>query len=121
MLAAQPYRPELLTRLARLSAHLKEPVQAGRYWLLSDESGEEVDAAVEAFVASCQRTPRLIASQLPRFARDWDVEAYPPAARARIDRYGLAEALAGRRPMRPAKRSGAGLIAALFALAALAA
>ncbi|MGZ6142464.1 MAG: DUF6584 family protein [Myxococcales bacterium] len=98
---AEGYKPELLARVARLSIELKEPVQAGRYWLLSDATGPDVDAAIEAFVESCQRTPRLMVSELPRFQRDWDLEAYPEVVKARIEKYGLAEPLARRAPRKP--------------------
>ena len=112
------YKPDLLARVARLSIELKQPVQAGRYWLLSDASGPEVDEAVEAFAASCQRTPRLMASELPRFARDWDVEAYAAAARARIGKYGLADELARRRPRKQQEKKSMTAFA-LLGLAAL--
>jgi len=112
------YKPDLLARVARLSIELKEPVQAGRYWLLSDATGPDVDAAVEAFAASCQRTPRLMVSELPRFARDWHVDAYAPAARSRIEKYGLAVELTRRRPQKE-KRKKPMTAFALLGLAAL--
>jgi hypothetical protein len=125
-LSSQAYKPDLLSRIARLSMELKESSQAGRYWLLSDASGPEVDQAIEAFADSCRRSPRLMASELPRFARDWDVEAYPEAVRARIDRYGLREELARRAPgKRAPSKAGmtalalAGLVALLLLGAAL--
>ena len=108
---AEGYKPDLLARIARLSVELNEPVQAGRYWLLSDAAGPDVDAAIEAFAASCQRTPRLMASELPRFKRDWDVEAYPAIVRQRIAKYGLAEHLARRAPKKRPARSRMTLIA----------
>jgi hypothetical protein len=109
--SAEGYPPDLLSRIARISMELRETAQAGRYWLLSDALGPEVDAAVDAFVKSCQATPRLIASELPRFQRDWDVDAYAPAAKARIARFGLADELAQRRAGGAQRRSG--LLAAL--------
>lgn len=96
--SSEGYRPDLLSRIARISIDLQESAQAGRYWLLSDATGPAVDAAVDAFVESCQATPRLIASELPRFKRDWDLDAYAPAAKARIERFGLEDELAKRRP-----------------------
>ena len=115
------YKPELLARIGRLSIELKEPAQAGKYWLLSDATGPEVDEAIEVFATSCQRVPRLMASELPRFVRDWDVEAYPELVRARIDKYGLRNELARRAPKdRSRSKSGmtglaiAGLVALLI-------
>ena len=96
-MSADSYRPELLARIARLSMSMNEPAEAGRYWLLSGAAGPQVEAAVEAFVESCQRSPQLIAKELPRFLRDWDLEVYPPLVLERIERYGLAEHLARRR------------------------
>ena len=61
-----------------------------------------------------------MASELPRFSRDWDIQAYPDVVRARIDKYGLREELARReRKKRTASKSRmtalaiAGLIALL--------
>ena len=119
-IGSEGYKPDILARVARLSLELKEPAQAGRYWLLSDASGPEVDEAIERFADSCQRTPRLMVSELPRFSRDWDIEAYPEVVRARIDKYGLRDELARReRKKRVTSKSGmtalaiAGLIALL--------
>jgi len=123
-LGAQGYKPDLLTRIARISVELSETVQAGRYWLLSDATGPDVDAAVEAFAESCQRMPRLMVSELPRFSRDWDVVAYAAPARARIEKYGLAADLARRAPRKPPRKRHTTVIAllglgALFLFAAL--
>ncbi len=123
---AEPYQPARLARVARLSVELKEPAQAGRYWLLSDATGPEVEAAVELFAESCQRLPRLMASELPRFVRDWELEGYAPAALARIEKYGLADELSRRAPRKPRRSGGpstalavAGLLALLLLLGAL--
>jgi hypothetical protein len=119
-IGAEGYKPDLLARVARLSIELKEPAQAGRYWFLSDASGADVDAAVETFVQSCQGLPRLIASELPRFARDWDVEAYAPAAKARIAKYGLGDELGRRAPKKvQRKRRGGATGVAIAGLVAL--
>jgi len=104
--SSEGYRPDLLSRIARISMELHETAQAARYWLLSDAVGPEVDAAVDTFVKSCNGTPRLIAFELPRFKRDWDVDTYAPAAKARIARFGLADELANRRPGGAPRRSG---------------
>ena len=124
-IGGEAYKPDLLARVARLSVELNEPTEAGRFWFLSDAAGLEVDAAVEAFAKSCQRLPRLMASELPRFVRDWDLEQYTGPARERIERYGLAEALSRRAPRKPRRnRRRMTLIAvagfgALLALAAV--
>lgn len=103
---SEPYKPDLLAKLARLSMELNEPAQAGRYWLLSDATGAEVDAAVELFAENCQRLPRLMASELPRFAGDWELEAYLAPARARIEKYGLAAELSRRAPRKSRRSDG---------------
>ena len=123
-LGSQGYKPDLLARIARISVELNETVQAGRYWLLSDATGPDVDAAVEAFAESCQRMPRLMVSELPRFSRDWEVVAYAAPARARIEKYGLAGDLARRAPRKPPRKRHTAVIAllglgALFLFAAL--
>jgi hypothetical protein len=117
---AEGYKPDLLARLGRLSLELKEPAQAGRYWLLSDSAGPEVEAAIEAFARSCQGSPRLMVSELPRFARDWDLQAYPPRVRERISRYGLKPDLLLRNKAAPQVRRWSGAAVAVAVLVALA-
>ena len=116
--SGEPYKPELLARLARLSVELGEPAQAGRFWLLSDAAGPDVDAAVETFVQSCDRVPRLIASQLPRFVRDWHLPQYAGPALARIEKYGLKGELSRRAP--PEERRGSPRMTAVAAAVAVA-
>ena len=117
--AAETYQPDLLARVARLSLELHEQAQAGRYWLLSDATGAEVEAAVEAFAESCDRLPRLMASQLPRFVGDWELEAYLAPARARIEKYGLAAELSRRAPRKPRRTDGPITAIALLGLLSL--
>lgn len=117
--AAETYKPDLLAKVARLSLQLNEQAQAGRYWLLSDATGAEVDAAVEAFAESCERLPRLMASQLPRFVGDWELEAYLAPARARIEKYGLAAELSRRAPRKPRRTDGPTTWIALLGLLSL--
>ena len=104
-LPAEGYKPDLLARIGRMSMSLKEPAQAGRYWLLSDATGPDVEAAVEAFVQSCQSVPERVVAELPRFKRDWEVEAFAAPARKRVARYGLLPHLEARRPA-GAKKTG---------------
>jgi hypothetical protein len=110
--STEAYRPDLLARIARICVELRDPTQAGRYWLLSDAKGPEVESAVDALVKSCQSTPRLIASELPRFKGDWDIDGYAPAAKERIGRLGLSDELRKRRPGGPPPRRS-GLLTAL--------
>jgi hypothetical protein len=91
--ASQPYAPDLLGRIADLSLRMGDPVQAGRYFLLSDRTGAEVDAAVEAFARSCGREPRRMAWELPRFRARWDLAALTPAARSRLGALGVDHAM----------------------------
>lgn len=105
-IAGETYRPDLLSRIARISKALREDAQAGRYWLLSDAAGPDVDAAVDLFVKSCDGKPWRIAAELPRFKSDWNLDAYAPAAKARIARLGLEDELAKRRPGGAPRRPG---------------
>ena len=117
--AAEPYKPELLAKVARLSVQLNEPAQAGRYWLLSDATGPEIDAAVEVFAESCQRLPRLMASELPRFVGDFELATYAAPALVRIEKYGLAAELSRRAPRKPRRTEGPGTAFAVAGLLAL--
>ena len=110
------YRPDLLSRIARISVQLRDPVQAGRYWLLSDATGPDVESAVEAFAESCLRSPKRMAVEL-RFAREWKLDALSRPARQRIEKYGLDAALAP--AAHPAPARPVFTVVALAALGAL--
>jgi hypothetical protein len=91
--ASGPYLPEALALLGRVCHQMGDWPEAGRAWLLSDAEGEEVERAVALFVSLHGEEPRRLVAQLPRRTRLASPEAYPPAARRRIDALGLEAAL----------------------------
>jgi hypothetical protein len=85
------YDPELLARIAELSVRMGDPVQAGRYWLLTPSTGQEVEAAIEAFARQCHHDGRTMAWELPRFG--------PATWRARRRRAGVPERCSSAEPL----------------------
>jgi hypothetical protein len=111
------YKPDLLARIAGICRKLHDEAQAGSYYLLSDESGPEVEAAVETFVQSCGGSAQAIVRGLPRFPERDRIEAYSPVVRARIVRYGLEKELGRTGKPRAVRKPGLALAAwALLAL-----
>jgi hypothetical protein len=103
------YEPDVLARLGDVCRAMGDPVEAGRWYLLSSADGPEVDEAVGRFVAACRGVPSHVAAALPHFRRRWDVGIYAGSARARVDRYGLVACFHGeaqRRNPRDARRAG---------------
>jgi hypothetical protein len=101
------YVPDLLAKVAELSVQMRDPVQAGRYWLLTPASGPEVEAAVEAFVRACRHDARQMASELPRFRLRHKVNEYPEVVRARLARFGIDKVFVQQDPdLAPVQRAG---------------
>lgn len=85
------YSPERLHRLAEVCFRMQDLHAAGRYWLLSESEGPEVELAVREFVRRSGRTPASVVSQLPPFARLTKLDHYPPRVRRRLVELGLQE------------------------------
>lgn len=107
-----PYLPEALALLGAVCHRMGDLPEAGRFWLLSDAEGEEVERAVALFASMHQRGgPRQLVAQLPRRTRLASLDAYPEAARRRILARGLEAELTWRawKP-RDASKPGAGAV-----------
>lgn len=83
---------------------MHDPYEAGRYWLASRAQGAEVDKAVNDFFRRAGVAPRQIVAQLPRAVRLRSLDGYPEAARLRIERLGLADAITRGSTQAPAAR-----------------
>lgn len=88
------YDADVLATIGQISQDMHDEFDAGRMWLLSSATGPEVDAAMETFVSRAGKEPNQIASQLPRAVRLKMIEDYPELARTRIEKFGLASAIA---------------------------
>jgi hypothetical protein len=85
------YDPDVLERLGRIALNMHDPASAGRFWLTSDATGEEVENAIAAFIRRCGENPIEIALRLPRAARLAKLDAYSSLARERLQKHRLAE------------------------------
>lgn len=92
-LRTKGFDSEILARIGPVCYAMRDPAEAGRYWLLSGASGPEVDVATELFVQRVGRVPAQVVSQLPRKLRLRTLGEYPAAAQARLVRLGLADAV----------------------------
>ena len=87
---ASEFSPELCERIARVSAAMKDPVEAGRWYFLCASSDAQADALVDVFVNSCGRDARKVAAALPAKVMQ-RVRARPdqyPHAATRLEKLG---------------------------------
>jgi len=89
LVVAGSYDPELAARIGRIALDLGDRWEAGRWYLLSAAVGDEVEQCVELFVRGAGNKPEAVVLHLPHALCAHDVDDYAPAARGRIDRYGL--------------------------------
>ena len=94
--AGYPADQAVLGMLGEVLFRLGDLPEAGRYWYLTARTGADVDAAIEALVERCGRSPEQLARSLPLVA---PVDAYPAAVAARLD--GLPEQAFRRRAEAP--------------------
>jgi hypothetical protein len=110
------YDTPLLEELGRISHNMRDPYQAGRYWLASSAVGEEVERAIRAFAQHLGRDPQHMFSQLPPAVRLTPFEKLHPAAQERLRGLGLEPVFGARSPARPpVKEPGRLIHAVLFA------
>ncbi len=87
--ASVGYRPELCLRIAELCRMMHDPVEAGRWFLLSehvDASGEE---CIARFLAKHGDRISQVFSELPQQVRLADVDDYPSPVAARLKSLGF--------------------------------
>ncbi len=87
------YDPDLLAELGRISYEMRDLFEAGRYWLTSGATGDDVDRAIEAFIRQAGGKPESVRSQLPRVMRLASAEKYPAVVQQRLQELGLMEAV----------------------------
>jgi hypothetical protein len=91
--ASGEYRPDVLARVGNLCLTMGDPVEAGRWYLLSSAEGTDVEHAVRRFVDTCGGNPAQALATLPHFRRRSDFAQYAGAPRARIEQFGLSAPL----------------------------
>jgi hypothetical protein len=90
-LSSKGYNEELLTWAGRISFDMHDPIQAGRYWLVTGAAEERVEQAINGFARECALNPDVMVSQLPRWMRFKSLSEYPPAVQRRLQALGLHE------------------------------
>lgn len=85
------YDAALVERVGRICADMHDPPEAGRFWLLADVEGPEVEAAIDRFLRNVQGCVTL--RRLPHFARRTPLADYPPRVRERLTSLNISEAL----------------------------
>jgi hypothetical protein len=67
-LSTSDFDPEVLAMLGDVCALMGDPIEAGRYWLMSNREGEDVRTGVEMFVSSSRHDAGRIVRALPHAA-----------------------------------------------------
>ncbi|MCW5776592.1 MAG: hypothetical protein KIS87_09150 [Phycisphaeraceae bacterium] len=88
-LSSVGYDPATVSMLARICWDMGDPAEAGRFWLLSEDVGPDVDAAIEAFVRRAGASPAQLLSALPHWARAQKIGDYPTSVAARLRGLGI--------------------------------
>ena len=78
------YDPRLCERIARLCVKMCDPVEAGRWYFLTDSSDDESPACITKFLEQFNRHPKQAIRQIPSNLRLESVDRYPPAVRERL-------------------------------------
>ncbi len=78
------YDPRLCERIARLCVKMCDPVEAGRWYFLSDSSDAESPACISKFLEQFNRHPKQAILQIPTNLRLESVDRYPPVVGERL-------------------------------------
>lgn len=88
---AKGYSTDGVARIARICADMHDPFEAGRYWILSQEEGPQVDRAIAEFVRRSGSDPRRIFAQLPRAALARGFAQLPARVQERLRACGISD------------------------------
>lgn len=83
------YDPRLCERIARICVKMSDPVEAGRWYFVSDSSDAESPACITKFLEQFKRHPKQVIRQIPSNLRLESVDSYPPAVGERLRTAGL--------------------------------
>lgn len=78
------YDPRLCEHIARLCVKMSDPVEAGRWYFLSDSSDAESPACITKFLQQFNRHPKQAILQIPTNLRLESVDRYPPVVGERL-------------------------------------
>ncbi|MAY73446.1 MAG: hypothetical protein CMJ31_01745 [Phycisphaerae bacterium] len=87
-LTSTGYDPVLCGRLGDLCRDMKDPIEAGRWYLVSDRPDNEVAHYIEGFAARHGELVGNMLAALPARCRLANVELYPEPVRSRLQRLG---------------------------------
>lgn len=93
-LVAKGYRPEVQKRLGQIAHKMHDGYRAGRWWLTSTATGEEVEQAIAIFMSHAGGDVQDALKQVPASARLSSISDYPEIVQERLQRFGLYEHLA---------------------------
>lgn len=86
-LSQKGYDPQLLARIGRIAYKMKDMQEAGRWWLLSDACGAEVEQTISSFVVNRNLSIGQIMEELPVWARLDGIDEYPQVVQHRLKRF----------------------------------
>lgn len=78
------YDPRLCEQIARICVKMSDPVEAGRWYFLSDSSDAESPACITKFLEQFNRHPKQAILQIPTNLRLESVDRYPPVVGERL-------------------------------------
>lgn len=83
------FEPSVCEQIARICVRMQNPIEAGRWYFLSESTDAESAPSIEVFRATHRGAPRQIISQLPQGAKNKPLEDWTPAVSARLKEIGF--------------------------------
>lgn len=92
------FDPSICEQIARICVRMHDPIQAGRWYFLSESADQEADPSTQKFLRACNNDPRQVFSQLPRGSLARPLAKHPPAVAARLRELGYIDPLSSPPP-----------------------
>jgi hypothetical protein len=93
-LTSHGYDPHLCGRIGDICRDMRDPVEAGRWYLVSDYADDQIEKEVHAFVLRHGHRIEQMMTALPSACRLDDIDSYPDVPRDRLTRLRANESIA---------------------------
>jgi Family of unknown function (DUF6584) len=111
------YDMDVVAELGRISLEMHNAFDAGRYWLTSAETGEDIDGAINLFLRHAGKDRVQAVKHLPKAVRLETLASYPKVAQDRLRTLGLDELVLFDRTTSTVAKNASGLIGTLVGFA----
>lgn len=85
------FDPLICEQIARICVRMQDPIEAGRWYFLTESADQEAEPCIRKFARFCGDNPRQIFSQMPHGSLTRPADQYSPSVAGRLRGLGFVD------------------------------